>query len=74
MITIKDFRVKSEGVPFSSLAIGQGYEDERNNICIKTSHCSQSNCIYWDDGSWSTSSEGEHTEVFPLNMELKILP
>lgn len=74
MITIKDLRVKSDRVPFSSLQIGQGYEDERANICIKTSHCSQGNCIYWDGDSWSISSEGEHTEVFPLNMELKILP
>ena len=79
IMKIKDLRKpESKRVSFESLKIGQGYEDERGNICIKTSSSfsGESNCIYWDNEStqWNSSYEYEDESVFPLNIEINVLP
>lgn len=65
-------------VPFLSLKVGQAYEDDAGNICIKTSTSldDDNNCMYFNPRTKEWESEYEHSDemVFPLKIEINILP
>ena len=62
-------------VRFEDLAVGDGYLDEDNNICIKTANeYENTNCMYYRDamGDWFPGCEYNYTEVRPIQITYTI--
>ena len=62
-------------VRFEDLAVGDGYLDEDDNICIKTSEDYESNnCMYYSGGRgvWEAECEYNYTEVTPIQITYTI--
>lgn len=79
MLKITDLRKpQPTKIPFKPLKVGQAYEDETGNFCIKTSTLldGSNNCIYFNTctGEWESEYEAGTEKVFPLNTEINILP
>jgi hypothetical protein len=79
MTELKDLRKpQPTQVSFLSLKVGQAYEDNSGNFCIKTSNSFDGgdNCIYFDDcaDEWRSELENASEEVLPLDIEINILP
>ena len=61
--------VDRRGIPlsttFNDLLIGDCYQDDEGNVCIKTS---RDRCIFFstDEGEWLSASENLDTLIIPL--------
>lgn len=66
-MTVIDKRAIPLTVTFGDLAIGEGYQDEENYVCIKTGARTK---IYYEEetGKWEAWDEEENTLVIPLNL------
>lgn len=70
-----DNRKVGKKVRFEDLKIGEGYLDEDDNICIKTSDDRESdNCMYYRNLSseWIPECEYNYTEVTPIKITYTI--
>jgi hypothetical protein len=79
MTELKDLRKRQQSeVAFSSLQIGQAYENGEKDICIKTSLSFENgvNYIYFNTltGKWESEYEYAAEMVTPLNIEINVLP
>lgn len=76
---INDLRKpQSNKVPFKSLKIGQAYENNSKDICIKTSFSfpNHENYIYFSARTkkWEVGYALDDEMVIPLNIEINVLP
>ena len=58
------------GIPFAELDIGTSYVTARepHTPCIKTG---ENTCIYYYDDMWDKSTEGDYTEVYPIEAKIE---
>lgn len=73
---INDKRKKHEyNVEFGELSIGDMYEDEDENLCIKTnelSNSTHSNCIAFIDDKWEAHYESYTAKVRYVKATIEI--
>jgi hypothetical protein len=60
-------------VKFEDLAVGEGYLDDNEFICIKTSqHEEVENCICYSGGSWGADYQNHEDWVTPIEITYTI--
>ena len=60
-------------VRFADLAIGEGYLDDNDFLCIKTSnHDEGENCICYTNGTWGADYEDSDYWVTPIELTYTI--
>jgi hypothetical protein len=60
-------------VKFEDLAVGEGYLDDNEFICIKTSkHEEVENCICYSGGSWGADYQNLDDWVTPIEITYTI--
>lgn len=71
MTTVIDKRGIPLTVTFSDLKVGDYYQDELGNLCLKTS---ENSCIYYEEYSqtWIYNSESAKVFVIPLKATVTI--
>jgi hypothetical protein len=68
-----DNRKTDKKVKFEDLPVGEGYLDENDYLCIKTSHHDDGeNCICFTNGSWSADYQSDTDWITPIKLTYTI--